>query len=58
MSKAYFTIEAQDDGFWSIWYNNGSGVSYTLAENIGSMINAETMVNALDIKTIESHAIL
>ena len=53
MANAYFTIEKQEDGFWSIWYNNGTGTSCTIAENIGDKANAEKMKDALNIDSIE-----
>jgi hypothetical protein len=60
MADAYFTIEKQEHGiinqvpgYYAIWYNNGSGTSASIAENIGSKKHAETMAAALDANTIE-----
>lgn len=48
MANSYFTVEKQEDGFYSIWYNRG-GTSAAIAENIGSKANAVKMKNALSL---------
>lgn len=54
MSEPNITVEKQENEFFTIWYNNGSGTSASLAENIGNKKRAEIMAAVLDASTIES----